>query len=263
MEQLSVQKGKSKLKYLPAELAYGAIHLARSFEQKRKANVAEAQDFLLCLTNNLPKQNPYFIGDENLAVDRKIDSGFHSACYEFSSSTGRWVIKIGHDKSPMRTKFHPSKPEYADNYLRNLEIQRLVFSDKLPNFIPEPQGVFYIKGQNRATTLIIQPFVDYISPFSKKINLSQEERQQLMGEFKILEELLEEMRENCGVMPDFMRAGGKRGHLVIVRKADGVHLVMLDNGAYDEKEDSTPLLHSLNKKTAKRSIEKQRKRLET
>lgn len=259
MERLSIGKVTRTAASLAAELIYGAVHLQRSIEQKRNANVDEAQDFLLHLKINLSKQNPYFTEDENLIVDRKINSGFHSACYEFSSSTGRWVMKIGHKKSPMKTKFHPSMSEYAESYLRNLRIQRLIFGEKLPNLIPEPQEVLYVKGWERATTIVVQPFIDYVSPFDKKINFSLEERHQLRGELDVFQDLVGKMRSNYGIMPDFMRARGKKGHLVVARRNDGLHLVMLDNGAYDEKEDSTPLLHSLNKIIAKKSIEKQKR----
>jgi hypothetical protein len=94
------------------------------------------------------------------------------------------------------------------------------------------------------------------------MDLTQEEKQQLKGELGTLQVLIKKMQKDYGIMPDFMRARGKKGHLVVVRKGDGVHLVMLDNGVYDEKGDPTPALHYLNEKFAGDSIKKQIKKLE-
>lgn len=262
MEKSDILKGVSVIGNIASELTYGVVHLRQSFEQKRKANVEEAQDFLSYLAENLPEKNPYFAEGEKPSIIRPIESGFHNACFKFESSKGKWVMKIGHKKSPMKTKFDPSMQGYAESYLRNLRIQRLIFGEKLPNLIPEPQEVLYVKGQERATTIVVQPFIDYVSPFDKKINFSLKECRQLRGELDVFQDLVGKMRSNYGIMPDFMRARGKKGHLVVARRNDGLHLVMLDNGAYDEKGDSTPLLHFLNKIIAKKSIEKQKKKLE-
>lgn len=261
MEQLGGAKGIGRLKAVSQELAYGLVHLPRSRDQKLKPNEKEAQDFLTRLRDILPQQNLYFSPEDNGIVPHYVASGFSSACYEFKSSTGKWVIKVGHDKSPMRTQFHPSSEGHAKSYLRNLEIQRTVFAVDLPHFIPEPQGIFYVQGERRATTVIVQPFIDYLSPFDKKMNLNQAEKQQLQGEWDMLQRLMVKMRKDYGIMPDFMNARGKEGHLVVVQKSDGVHLVMLDNVMFDEKEDPIPALHLANKALAEVIITRQRRKL--
>jgi hypothetical protein len=83
----------------------------------------------------------------------------------------------------------------------------------------------------------------------------------LMREYNVFQVCEKYMRGNYGIMQDFARARGKNGHLVIVRGADGVHVVMLDNGIFDEKRDQTPGLHLANNFLAENSFKKQLKKL--
>jgi len=232
------------------ELAYGISHLPRSLEQRYRTHHQEAQDlltaqgFLIGAKDLLPLGNPYFTDQENPAIQAYLASGFYNSCWTFETPKGKWVLKIAYEKSPMKTKFHPSSKEYSQAYSKSLDIQRGIFSDQLPHLIPEPQEVLYVPGTNRATTVVIQPFIDFVGPFHgiKKMNLSLNQREQLKGELRTFRELCERMWREHGLAPDLIRAGS---HFVVAQKEDGPHLVMLDNDVFD-RTHPTPMMNIIN-----------------
>lgn len=242
------------------EIPYGIYHLPRSFEQKRRANPQEAQDFLTATRDVLPQENPYFKNQENPIIKGYLASGFYKSCWTFETSTGIWVLKIAHDKSPIQTKSHPSSEEYGQTYLASLNTQRLIFSAHLPNLIPEPQTVLRVKGQERATTIIVQPFIYTIMPFNKIKGLSLEDRQGLKDELETFLKLCGTMQKNHGISPEMLRAGGKNGHFVVAQKEDRPHLVMLDNDVFDDISP-TPLFNFLNNLVAEHKLKRAIKKL--
>jgi hypothetical protein len=227
------------------EVPYGAWYLHQSFNQKDQINPQEAQDFLTATENFLSQENPYFKDQEHPVVKEHVGSGFYNSCWKFETSKGVWVIKIGHNQAPMQTDVPLSSENYTRNYRQALDTQRSIFSEQLPNLIPEPQEVLYIKGKERATTVVVQPFIRAIMPFNKIKGLDLEQQQNLKGELKIFLRLCKIMRERYGITPDLIRADSKEGHFVVAQTKDGPHLVMLDNDVFD-KRSPKPLFTLLN-----------------
>lgn len=234
-----------KIRQTMLEVPYGVWNLHQSFKQKDQANPQEAQDFLTATKNLLPQENPYLTNQENPVLKEHIGSGFYNSCWKFETSKGVWVIKIGHNRAPMQIGSHQSSEEYRKNYKQSLDTQRSVFSHQLPNLIPEPQEALFVRGKDRATTVVIQPFIKAIMPFNKIEGLSLEQRQYLKDELKTFLNLCRTMRKQHGISPDLIRAGGKKGHFVVAQEKDGPHLVMLDNDVFD-KRSPIPLFNILN-----------------
>lgn len=243
------------------EIPYGLGHLPRSFEQKHRVSLQEAQDFLTATKIFfLPKENPYFKDQEEPILREPIASGYYNSCWKFETSMGTWVMKIGHRKSPIQTKLHPSSEGYSKAYKRSLDIQREIFNRDLPNLIPEPQEVLYVTGQQRVTTVVIQPFIHSTMPFNKIKGLSVEHQQNIKGELEIFLKLCRTMQEKHGILPDMIRAGGKEGHLVIAQRDNVPHLVMLDNDVFNTMSP-TPLFTWLNSLALEHKVPKAIKKL--
>lgn len=238
-----------------AELKYGVLNLPKTVWEKVTFSRAEAQEFLLLAQDALVQSNQsnlYFSESKKPEVEAKLGSGYYSFVYPFGDS----VIKLSASHSPMLSHFQPSSQEYAEWYQSALDIQRVTYGEHLPFLIPEPQTVLHIKGSNSERTVILEPRITDILSKEEIKNLSSEEQSDLFDEFELFQAIAKEVSEGFGLVPDYELFTFIRNssHFVISKQHGKPHLVMLDNGMFDEK-GANKLFFELNKRKEKKVIE--------
>lgn len=217
-----------------AELAYNIQHIRQSFEL-RTPNDKEAITFLAALTDTLSQPNPYFQPGENAQSLAPLASGFFFSTYRFATESGDWVAKIGLPESPMKGFPHPSSRDFTTWYTTNLNLQRQYFQKELPHLIPDPQIAEFVHAGDRSTTVVLQPFINNIHPLKYISSLPKEGKQQIGEELRMFDSIVRRLQDDHGLTPDMLRA---KNHFVIAPKEDGPHLVLLDNGLFDDQLDA-------------------------
>ena len=227
------------------ELYYGVTHLPSSFRQYFEKDPVKAQAFLLAAQASLPDKNPFCTKNEFLAAE-PLGSGFSASAHTFLSDSGKWVIKIGAEKSPMRGP-DPSSQAFTVLYASALDIQREVYGEELPHLIVGPQAILHLQTREYGgTTVVLEPFIDAM-PLQAMHSLPQEDQDRLQQELRTFKRLSTAMEKKYGIQFDFWHLDFWRKEIdIVIGLLDGErHIVFLDNGPF--VRELTPLFYEANK----------------
>jgi hypothetical protein len=229
-----------------AETVWNVSHLKRTLDQKRTVNPKEAKNWLYLFYSAIHQQpNEFSFNGEVPKLGSRRASGFWFTVYPFEVSGRKFVLKVGHEFSPVYGQPGPSSQEFFFAYKRNLQRQRETFDPFLPYLIP-PQELAFLNDGSRSTTLIAQPDDLHGEKFADFKALSSANQGEILTEYDTFIALSQEMQKTTGLTPDLLFENFMVGmhNLVIGQTTDGPHLILLDNGLIDTTREA-PILNAL------------------
>lgn len=214
-----------RLKLSLLEAPTGVVTLLERRHNRVTISAGQAQSILYEAVDRLD-------GDmaDNLKTSPKIDSylgrGFEAAVFAFSTKDGRWVMKVGLQKSCVPGLYSPSTDDYAAMMKWNYRVLSEQFSFHLPFVLPNPYFIVTPTELGRPTTIQFLPYVQKITNFA---HLSDSQCLQLIHERQKFYEVSQDMRFQRKVMPDLFGVN----NLVVGQTENDPHYVLIDMGLYN------------------------------
>lgn len=258
-----IHTGTNPIKTAVVELGWNICHLKRSIDQKRAID-PDAENWLALFydaVHTVP--NEFSLNGEVPVLKDRRASGFWFSVYSFEVSGRSYVLKIGHEYSPVFGPFDPSSKDFFQAYKEKLQKQRETYPSYLPYLIPIQEVAFLDNGK-RTATVVVQPDVPHGEKFADFRRLSHTHQDRILREYDTLIALNRNMRRRTGLVPDLLFEHFLNGthNLVIGQTPDGSHLVLLDDDSIDTTRN-TPLLNLAAKFAATAWLAYERARFQT